>query len=364
MDTAQFETLKLMQEKRRKLESLDQKKKAITKNMNKEIEAAKDKLDFHTFNTKDELDFYTLNAKDVKDEMEKRLAFKRTSLIGLKVVFALLAVAAMLAGGGFYSADKNVIAYSLIFGGIAFLVISFKLVGVICKKKNDSRVAKIEAEFAPLIKEAEEKDAEAKKRFEEKDAEAKKLFAEACNEINDRISVKYAEKLRGCDEEIKQCRAEYYKIKIISDKDFQKNPKIIEKIIDLMESGRADTVKEALNAIDNEEREILNQKSREESEILNQKSRTPGTLYIQVDAYINEVFIDGQSYGAISKPYGTIKLNPGLHNILVICKAGGMYIESQARQFNMEGDGKLFYKFYPGSSPVVMFKECSNASFT
>ena len=120
MDTAQFETLKLMREKRRKLESLDQKKKAITKNMNKEIEAAKG-----------ELDFYTLNAKDVKDEMEKRLAFKRTSLVGLKVVFALLAVAAMLAGGGFYSADKNVIAYSLIFGGIAFLVISFKLVGVI-----------------------------------------------------------------------------------------------------------------------------------------------------------------------------------------------------------------------------------------
>ena len=342
MDTAQFETLKLMREKRRKLESLDQKKKAITKNMNKEIEAAKG-----------ELDFYTLNAKDVKDEMEKRLAFKRTSLVGLKVVFALLAVAAMLAGGGFYSADKNVIAYSLIFGGIAFLVISFKLVGVICKKKNDSRVAEIKAEFAPLIKEAEEKDAEAKKLLEEKGAEAKKLFAEACNEINDRISVKYAEKLRGCDEEIKQCRAEYDKIKIVSDKELNKNPKIIEKIIDLMESGRADTVKEALNAIDNEEKEILIK-----------KSRTPGTLYIQVDAYINEVFIDGQSYGAISKPYGTIKLNPGLHNILVICKAGGMYIESRARQFNMEGDGELFYKFYPGSSPVVMFKECSNASFT
>ena len=331
MDTTQFETLKQMQKMRQSLKSLDHNKNVIIKDMNKEIEAAED-----------ELDFYTLNAEDVKDEMEKRLAFKRTSLIGLKVVFVLLAVAAMLAGGGFYSADKKVIAYSLIFGGIAFLVISFKLVGVICKKKNDSRVAEIKAEFAPLIKEAEEKD-----------AEAEKLFAEACNEINDRISVKYAEKLRECDEKIKRCRAEYDKIKIVSDKEFQKNPKIIEKIIGLMESGRADTVKEALNAIDNEEREIHNQ-----------KSRTPGTLYIQVDSYINEVFIDGQSYGAISKPYGTIMLNPGLHNILVICKAGGMYIESRARQFNMEGDGELFYKFYPGSSPVVMFKECSNTSFT
>ena len=49
MDTAQFETLKLMREKRRKLESLDQKKKAITKNMNKENESCRAKGRFCAF---------------------------------------------------------------------------------------------------------------------------------------------------------------------------------------------------------------------------------------------------------------------------------------------------------------------------
>jgi len=108
---------------------------------------------------------------------------------------------------------------------------------------NDEK-EKVKERYTELIKEAEKKDSKDRKR---KDADIAELRKKKRAELATQFEEEYA--LKDAYER------EYAEISIISKNDIDNDPQIIEKILYLMESNRADNVKEALLQLDEAKRQ-------------------------------------------------------------------------------------------------------------
>lgn len=185
--------------------------------------------------------------------------------------------------------------------------------------------------------------------------------------ITKEVKERYVQKIADAEKECEACKAELQavndelrQIKVISKQDEH----LIPEIIDLMNRNRADSVKEALLYIDEQKekaRREAEEKARREAE---RKARTPGRVHVFVGEYgsssyravRNMIVIDGQDYG-FADMTKTISLNPGLHSIQVVVQLyyGGNYKlhESNSLQFNLEGDGDAYFRFWLKNSTRI-----------
>ena len=164
---------------------------------------------------------------------------------------------------------------------------------------------------------------------------------------------------------------------LLSFEDVDQKPELISQMLRLIESGRADNVKECFRLIDEEEyrkKEEARRRAEEEQRREEERKRnSPGRVYVYVGeprsggewkVPRNEITIDGQSYGPGTIPYKEIVLQPGWHTICVAIQYTSEYIyRSDTIQFNLDGCGEKYYQFFIESPHRgVEIKECASRS--
>lgn len=222
--------------------------------------------------------------------------------------------------------------------------------------------------YEPLIAAAEAADrkAEADYRKAVQDAKNKKL-------------AEITPQLEQIAQEIRQHEQALEEVRVLADEDIAEDPELIPKMIRLITSYRADSIKDCFQVLDAEkERQRREEAERqrqaaerrrfeEEQRRLEEerKRHMPGEAYVYVgekrsSGYKpprNEIIIDGQEYGPGGIPYKKITLQPGWHTISVVVQLyyGGEYHlhQSDTLQFEMPGGGKKYFQFYLKDSVIV-----------
>lgn len=218
---------------------------------------------------------------------------------------------------------------------------------------------------------------------ENEDKQAKAAYRNAVKAENEQRAAQTQPKLEENARQIQLHEDLYEQNRVVSDADLAEDPKLIDKMLRLLESGRADNIKECFRWFEEEkERERRAAEERRQAEEARRraeeerKRNSPGEVYVYVGekhsygykAPRNEIIIDGQEYGPATMPYKKITLMPGLHTIRVVVQLyyGGNYHlpQSDILQFQLEGGTKKYFQFYLKDSPVVHAKEChTEASF-
>lgn len=262
--------------------------------------------------------------------------------------------------------------YSLI--PVAVGIILCCTAGALAKRKYqadyEAAVAQIDATYAPRLEAAENADWQANADYQKavKDAKAQKL-----SEVTPKLA-ELSEQLREHEEQLEAVR-------VLDDRDLAEDPELIGKMIRMITSYRADSIKECFQLLDAEkerqrqeaqERYEREQARRREEE--ERKRHSPGEVYVYVGEKHsygykpprNTIIIDGQEYGPGGIPYKKITLQPGWHTISVMVQLyyGGDYHfpQSDTLQFELEGGGKKYFQFYLKDSPVVYGFERSSES--
>ena len=207
-----------------------------------------------------------------------------------------------------------------------------------------SRNKAIDEKYILLLKEAAEKDAEEEKRYERDVAKAKRENKER---IQPQIDANTAEG--------KRLRKEFESISILGEED----EKHLSRVIDLMKSGRADSVKEALQMVDDDVRRQEEKRRREEQEAAEkakkeaeEKAKRPGfveVLVLEVKGVTgaNAVYIDGVEYGCAPCK---IPVSNGCHTAFLkmqvnYARAGYRLFQSPVVNFDVAPDKTTTLKF-------------------
>lgn len=288
-------------------------------------------------------DDYSLNnlvlVSDEKTEEKNRIkggwGFWKTVLIILGIYLALYV-------GFTYSglfAEQDVFPPSM---GIALAIsVPWCVVSHIVSR---SRQKAVEQKYIDLLKEAEKKDAEEQARYERDIANAKRENKERIQPQIDANTV-----------EGKRLRKEFESVSILGEKD----EKHLSRVIDLMKSSRADSVKEALQMVDEELRREEEKRRREEQEAIEkakkeaeEKAKRPGfvqVLVLEVKGVTgaNAVFIDGVEYGCAPC---TIPISNGCHTAFLKMQvnyagAGYRLFQSPVVNFDVAPDKTTTLKF-------------------
>ncbi len=215
----------------------------------------------------------------------------------------------------------------------------------ICSRiSSRSRNKAIDEKYILLLKEAEEKDIAEEKRYERDIANAKRENKERIQPQIDANTV-----------EGKRLRKEFESVSILGEKD----EKHLSRVIDLMKSSRADSVKEALQMVDEELRREEEKHRREEQEAIEkakkeaeEKAKRPGfveVLVLEVKGVTgaNAVYIDGVEYGCAPCK---IPVSNGCHTAFLkmqvnYARAGYRLFQSPVVNFDVAPDKTTTLKF-------------------
>lgn len=119
-------------------------------------------------------------------------------------------------------------------------------------------------------------------------------------------------------------------------------------VIKRLRGGEAETVKEALQQIEEENRRQEEERRRQEAEI---RAKMPGRVNITVGSINtysgklqdvrNSIYIDGQLYGSANSIGTVVQLNPGPHTIFAQLQEAGYIFTSQTSSFILNGDAEI-----------------------
>ena len=250
-----------------------------------------------------------------KENFEKFQAKKKAALAKFWFVPVIFAVAAVV----FSILTKKWVI------GVAIFVLGF-IVKWLMGLPTSNRISKeADLEAKRIMDEYELKLEEAKKADEEEELRYEKDLAaarEKCMAENQAKRQKLKEEKKACKDELEQNR-------VVSDSDVENIPALLR----FLESNRADNIKEALQALDEEKRRVEEEKRRRAEEARRRAeaeaarlAAMPGKVHVRIgsintysgklQSVRNTIYIDGSPYGYGDASGGTVfQLNPGLHSM-------------------------------------------------
>lgn len=294
----------------------------------------------------------TTTAKALLRERQDRIYEEQANVKNHSwLVWCIFAVSLILS----FLSGNWLIAYLIFYLGIPACIITV----IIGKKKKNAKKEKIALRltqaYASKIEAAERADKAAEVAYQKAvDSERAKRTAEV------------QPKLDNIEHQLRLHRQNFMNLNVLSFNDVDEDPELLSKMLRLIESGRADSVKECYQLIDEEKYRQEEEKRREEE----RKRNSPGKIYVYVGeprsgkVPRNEITIDGQSYGPGTIPYKEIVLQPGWHTICVAIQyISDTIYRSDAFQFELEGCGEKYYQFFIESPHRgVEIKECASRS--
>lgn len=267
-------------------------------------------------------------------------------------IFKILAWLCLAAGIAVIAVFKIVwLGFVIAPSGFIIKIIASSIISKKNSRKAAAEIAKIEVEYKTKIEQAKEEDKKEDARYESD-------FAAALRKIRDEnqpARIKLEKQKKEYEEKLE-------KIKVISDDDMKNIP----ALINLLESNRADNIKEALLALDEQirkENEAKERRRREEAEAKRQRQEAeaarlasmPGTVHIRIgsiNAYSgklqtvrNNIYFDGALYGSgDANGATTFQLNPGVHNVYAQLQEAGYIFTTPNRSFTLTGNGDVYLK--------------------
>ena len=285
--------------------------------------------------------------EETDQEVERWLKTEKAAKAKFKWIFWV----ALAAGVAVIALLKN------IWAGILVAVAGYILPKILeapavkrCRKEHSEERTAIEKKYEKLLEEARKKDEDEEARYDA-DCEAERAKKEA----------EAAPRKSALQSEIDAKKSRYDEISIVSKKDLDRDPDIIEKLLDLMEGSRADSVKEALLELDREKRRqeearlaaIAAERARQAAEQA-RLAAMPGKVTIRIgsintysgalQAVRNTIYVDGAPYGSGSPSPAVIQLNPGPHAIYAQLQEAGYIFTTPTHSFNLQGNGNVYLK--------------------
>lgn len=197
----------------------------------------------------------------------------------------------------------------------------------------------IRDEYVPKLEEARVKDEKEMKRYEKDLKEAQEKCREEQKPRREELKT-----------ELTKAKQRFKEIKILSEKDMED----LDMIIDMLESRRADNVKEALLEVDKEKRRQEEEERRRQEAEAARLASLPGTVFLRVGSINtrtgklqtvrNQVYVDGVPFGVSSAEGSSIQLNPGPHSIYAELEEAGYLFTSPTQSFVLSGSGKEYIK--------------------
>lgn len=146
-----------------------------------------------------------------------------------------------------------------------------------------------------------------------------------------------------------------------------KDPDIIDELLDLLESHRADNIKEALLERDREKRRLEQERQAAIAAEAARKASMPGKVYVRIGSIntysgalqtvANNIYVDGASYGAGNANGSVIQLNPGPHNIYAQLQEAGYIFTTPTYSFYLEGEGSIRLKIMIKNAVPMIIEE-------
>ena len=251
-----------------------------------------------------------------------------------------------IAGGiavAFFAKEWLLAIGLVILGFILKYIITRPISKKIIKEHEDEQL-KLEKEFETRLKIAKEEDKKEELRYRN-DVESARQEQRDANRSK-------REELRS---EKKQHEEMLKKIQIIPTKDMDNIP----MLLDILESCRADNIKEALLEMDKQKRRIEEEKREEEKRRQAEEdarlAAMPGKVHIRIGSVNsnsgklqtkrNSIYIDGVAYGfGNANAATTFQLNPGPHNIYAQIQEVGNIYTTPTQSFVLNGDGNVYVK--------------------
>ena len=256
---------------------------------------------------------------------------------------------------------------------ILSFVVRAILVAIIKKTISDKChdvICGIENEYKIKQKEAEAKDSDEQRRYNS-DLEAARQ--------------KRREENQPAREELIKQKKEYEsrlkQIKTISDADMKKIPTLIK----ILESNRADNIKEALAVMNEQERQgkEAENKRRKEAEEAKRRHKAeedarlatmPGTVHVRIgsiNTYTkklqtvrNTIYFNGAPYGmGDASGMTTFQLNPGAYNVFAQLEEAGYLFTSPTQSFTLPGNGHVYLKIMIRNARAGIYLCSSEADF-
>ncbi len=274
---------------------------------------------------------------------------KRKSNVRVFSIFAWLCLAAGIA----IIAIFKIVWLGLVVAPLGFIVkiIASSIISKQNSRKVADEIAKIEAEYKNKLEKAKEEDKKEDDRYDSDFAAALRKQRDE----NQPARTKLEKQKKEYEDKLK-------KIRIISDADMKNIP----ALINLLESNRADNIKEALLTLDEQihkENEAREKRRREEAEAKRQRqaeeaarlASMPGTVHIRIGSINtysgklqtvrNNIYFDGALYGSgDANGATTFQLNPGVHNVYAQLQEAGYIFTTPNQTFTLTGNGNVYLK--------------------
>ena len=229
----------------------------------------------------------------------------------------------------------------LLFGALVYWLKS-KENARIAKATYDGNVKNARARFAKMLREAEESDAIELQRYEADLEKAKKAK-----------EVKLSAVIKECSTALSKHKANFKEIKIIPDEMLQRDMKVVDTLIAILESGKARSIDEAIAVYEDE------------------RNNSFGEIYVYVgirrrdgwSTLRNLVYLDGEKHLSAEMPYSVIKVSPGKHTLSAKVQlnydGAAHYPASETLDFDIADGDKKYVKFFVKGSPTVQHVICS-----
>ncbi len=305
-------------------------------------------IDYNNYNTH-HAEQCEAEKKDAVKQSEASFIKKKKSSVRK---FSLLAWLSLAAGIAIIAIFKEVLLGWIVAPvGLIVKIIAKKIISKKISKESATEIARIEAEYKIKLEKAIEEDKKEDSRYDSDwEAALKNL-----REKNEPARIKLEKQKQEYEDKLN-------KIRIISDNDMKNIP----ALINILESNRADNIKEALLVMDEQirrENEEKEKRRREEAEIKRQRqaeeaarlASLPGTVHIRIGSINtysgklqtvrNNIYFDGALYGAgDASGATTFQLNPGVHNVYAQLQEAGYIFTTPNQTFNLSGNGDVYLK--------------------
>jgi len=229
------------------------------------------------------------------------------------------------------------------FGALVYLIKS-KENARIAKASYDSKVKNARAKYGETLREAEESDALELQRYEADLDKAKKAK-----------EAKLSAVIKECYVALAKHKANFKEIKIIPDEMMQRDMKVVDTLIAILESGKARSLSEAIAVYEDE------------------RYNAQGEIYVYVgirrrdgwSTLRNLVYLDGEKNLSAEMPYSVIKVSPGKHTLSAKVQHNyngeAHYPTSETLTFDIADGEKKYVKFFVKGSPAVQHVVCESA---
>lgn len=234
---------------------------------------------------------------------------------------------------------------------ICALPIGFGALIFLLKSKENARIAK--ATYNSKVKNAREKYAQMLREVEESDALELQRYEADLEKAKRAKEAKLSAVIKECSVALAKHKANFKEIKIIPDEMMQRDMKVVDTLIAILESGKARSIDEAIAVYEDE------------------RNNAQGEIYVFVgirrrddwSTLRNIIYLDGEKNQSAELPYSVIKVTPGKHTLSAKVQlnynGAAHYPVSETLTLNIAEGEKKYVKFFVKGSPAVQHIVCS-----